>query len=283
MLLTNKKLSANHIVDPEQMLVHQDRFSTVNYFSGNQGLIFIGPTLVDEVLQFGYKLNQSKIPIYGYASQYFDAVADGKVLVNGFFTINYIDSGYMFAVMDKYISDGFTVESALEGMMEQTESVFNNTREMTEKLRQLARQIEENQNPWGTPDPELMKLVARNLNEDPSTKDSIISTLRRRFWGEGEFLTPPFSGNEVATKKQAEKIGREMLEWASEGSSYSVQRPDQLPKISITVCHGDPLNKVHSTYRVIHDVHILGVEHNISPVDEAQTETYSFIARSITF
>ena len=66
-----------------------------SYFSGSQIFIFAGNVLIDEAVFLGYNLTSNKIPLYGYASPYWDAVAQGTVIVQGSIGVNYIDNKYM--------------------------------------------------------------------------------------------------------------------------------------------------------------------------------------------
>ena len=66
-----------------------------SYFSGSQIFVFAGNVLIDEAVFLGYNLTSNKVPIYGYASPYWDAVAQGTVIVQGSLGVNYIDNKYM--------------------------------------------------------------------------------------------------------------------------------------------------------------------------------------------
>jgi hypothetical protein len=68
---------------------------TYSYYSGSQIALYIGEVLIDEAVFISYDLRQPKRPIYGYASQYFDAIANGIVLIHGQIGINYIDNKYL--------------------------------------------------------------------------------------------------------------------------------------------------------------------------------------------
>ena len=73
-----------------------------SYYSGAQTAIFIGPTLIDEVTSISYSVSQSRMPLYGYASTLFDAMAEGQVIVQGQFTINFTESGYLWLALNEY-------------------------------------------------------------------------------------------------------------------------------------------------------------------------------------
>ena len=75
-----------------------------SYFSGSQIFIFAGNVLIDEAVFLGYNLTNNKVPLYGYASPYWDAVAQGTVIVQGSLGVNYIDNKYMSLIaLDCYM------------------------------------------------------------------------------------------------------------------------------------------------------------------------------------
>lgn len=74
----------------------------LDYFSGSQMFLYIGDVWVDEITSLQYQTTQRKQPIYGYASQLWDDVTAGQVIVHGNFTINFKEQGYLWAVLRRY-------------------------------------------------------------------------------------------------------------------------------------------------------------------------------------
>lgn len=66
-----------------------------DYFTGTNARIFFGDVWVDDIISINYSASQTKEPIYGYASQTFDAVARGVVTVQGSFSIAFKEMGYL--------------------------------------------------------------------------------------------------------------------------------------------------------------------------------------------
>lgn len=84
------------------------------YFTMTQARLYIGRVFIDELNGLQFTLQNNKIPIYGYASRDYDAIAQGKSLVQGQFTINFVSEGYLYVTLQDYInngSDGSTVPS----------------------------------------------------------------------------------------------------------------------------------------------------------------------------
>tara|TARA_Y100000310_G_scaffold320180_1_gene376320 strand:- start:1529 stop:2239 length:711 start_codon:yes stop_codon:yes gene_type:complete len=84
----------------------------LDYFSGAQAAMFIENILIDEVTSLQWTVQQSKVPIYGYASQVFDEMAKGTIIVQGSFSINFIETGYLWSVLDYVNNRPLTEEGA---------------------------------------------------------------------------------------------------------------------------------------------------------------------------
>ncbi len=78
----------------------------LDYFDDSDVFLYIGDVWVDEVTSLSYVCTQQKTPIYGYASQLFDDAAAGHVLVQGSFTINFKEQGYLWAVLRRWFNMG---------------------------------------------------------------------------------------------------------------------------------------------------------------------------------
>lgn len=74
---------------------------TINYYSAPQANIYINGILVDECYDIQYSYRESKEPIYGYLSKFYDAIVDGTVIITGSFTINYKHDQYLTQVLKK--------------------------------------------------------------------------------------------------------------------------------------------------------------------------------------
>jgi hypothetical protein len=72
------------------------------YFTTTQARMYIGNMFVDEFNSFRMVLQDNQIPIYGYASRYFDAIGQGRSLVQGQLDINFISEGYLYTVLSEF-------------------------------------------------------------------------------------------------------------------------------------------------------------------------------------
>lgn len=82
------------------------------YFTMTQARMYIGNLFIDELNALQFAMQDNKIPVYGYASRFYDAVAQGKSLVQGQFTVNFISEGYLVTTLREYaknVDNGSTV------------------------------------------------------------------------------------------------------------------------------------------------------------------------------
>jgi hypothetical protein len=81
------------------------------YYSGTQAQIYFDDVLIDEIVQIQYSTATNKMPIYGYASELFDTVASGNLLVQGNFVINFVEAGYLAIIAAAMLEKKFGVNA----------------------------------------------------------------------------------------------------------------------------------------------------------------------------
>jgi hypothetical protein len=72
------------------------------YFTATQARMYIGNLFIEELAGVQFVLQGNKVPIYGYASEAFDALGNGKTLVQGQIMLNFISEGYLYTVLNEY-------------------------------------------------------------------------------------------------------------------------------------------------------------------------------------
>lgn len=75
------------------------------YYSGGQAQIYLEDVFLDEVANLTFTTVTNKSPIYGYASERFDTVAKGNMLIQGSFTINFVSAGYL-QIVSQIVREG---------------------------------------------------------------------------------------------------------------------------------------------------------------------------------
>ena len=106
----------------------------LDYYSGAQSSMYIENVLIDEITSLQWTVQQSKVPIYGYASQFFDEMASGTVIVQGSFSINFVEAGYLWSVLDHVRGYNLHPDNAV-ALLESNEQRY--TRELEEMKSQL--------------------------------------------------------------------------------------------------------------------------------------------------
>lgn len=70
-----------------------------DYFAGSQVMVYFDDVLVDDICRIAWGVTQNRQPIYGYASQYWAAVAAGVVIGGGSFWIAFKEAVYIPAIL----------------------------------------------------------------------------------------------------------------------------------------------------------------------------------------
>ena len=76
-------------------------FYGFEYFSGANVIVKLNGHSCLEAAGISYSYLDSRRPIYGYSSVYFDAVASGQKIVQGSLVINYVYDNYLFDCIKK--------------------------------------------------------------------------------------------------------------------------------------------------------------------------------------
>jgi len=85
--------------------MYDQRLSGGYYFTGSQSIIYVGDNQIAEInaLQGFYQMDYT--PVYGYASTHYDAMAHGKAIGAGNFTINYVFPGYLYGLVKEAVEE----------------------------------------------------------------------------------------------------------------------------------------------------------------------------------
>jgi len=74
-----------------------------DFFAGSQVLVYFEDVWVDDCVRIAWAVAQNRAPIYGYASQYWNAVVDGVVIVTGSIWVSFKEAGYIPIIL-RYLS-----------------------------------------------------------------------------------------------------------------------------------------------------------------------------------
>ncbi|WP_257146744.1 hypothetical protein [Priestia megaterium] len=76
-----------------------------SYYSGTDIRIYFGDLWVDEIVEIEWSLQEQIAPIFGYSSYTWDRVARGNRFVQGSFSINFKEAGYLQTVINSLSSE----------------------------------------------------------------------------------------------------------------------------------------------------------------------------------
>jgi hypothetical protein len=227
------------------------------YYSGSQVTIWFGDILIDDILQLNWDRSQNKRPIWGYASQQFDAVAKGIVQIQGSFVINFRQAGYLALLM-----------SAISGLYDSF--LGDRTSPDNSAVRQAIGTYLRNGmfGPMAATDPSQ---AIRDLGNDPNFL-SLVKSYEDIIWG----------GGVPGANEAAEAIV------ASTSLPADTRQQQEIPDgFTIMVSYGntsasDPKTMndyIQSTTQTLNGVHIMGESKVIGVGGNNIVERYDFIAR----
>jgi len=223
-----------------------------SYHSGAQISVWFDDIWVNDISSISWQYSQEKRPLYGYASSYFDAVARGQVMVQGNFTVNFRQEGYIRFVIDNIRR----LERAVKTSFSASEA-----NERWKKIRPTIASHLKN-GTFGPQSYEEIKNLGQSLNfwEDVDAYENII-------W---------------ESLEDQEKLG-------PHGSPDMVQHVTQPEGFNIHVIYGEVVDKrsetpydvMSSTTKVLKGVHLIGSSQIIQANGEPIQEGYAFFARDI--
>lgn len=88
-------------------------FYGFEYFCGANAIVSVNSMPILEAAGLQYEARDSKMPLYGYSSRHYDAVASGQVIVSGTLLVNYVHQDYLFRAIEKASSAEVSAEDLL--------------------------------------------------------------------------------------------------------------------------------------------------------------------------
>jgi len=271
-----------------------------DWFSGSQISIMVGDVVLDSAVAIQFDVNQSKTPVYGYASQYYSFVSEGKVLVQGSLTIGFKESGYLlwpikrFADLNRsnqWTSPRYSVDKQgriIRGYDPSTsDGTFKSAAQEAERKRVMQANVEQMME-WGNPSASDLKNGAaynsfwRQLGALPDDQfEDWAETFEDAIWYGSDprnavLRDQLFSGNihDSVMGFSAGEIDEETV--------LSHRRADQYPPIDIWIVYGDTSRPAaNHTVKKILDLSFIGQSQVIEVSGEPTYEQYTFIARNL--
>ena len=80
---------------------------TYEYFSGANVVIYNNiDKKILECAGISYSMSNSRQPVYGYNSEYFDVILPGRIIVQGNLVINYTKPNYLESLFTTHLANG---------------------------------------------------------------------------------------------------------------------------------------------------------------------------------
>jgi hypothetical protein len=135
------------------------------FFTGISAKLFTGGIWIDDITHLNFELTQQKAPVYGFASSYYDAVAQGTTIVNGTFAIAYREPEYLYHI--------FTLAMSL-------------TPDRLSDIVSRKRTVQaRHENALTAPAPQTIDTIVDELKQDASNYGEMVRRLEGAIWGGG--------------------------------------------------------------------------------------------------
>lgn len=273
----------------------RDNYQTYPYdfFSGSDAKVYLGDIYVEDIITIQYNVTQSKVPIYGYASQLFDAIAKGQVLVEGTLAINFKEVGYLNLIQAQLESQrrGFLSNGALKATIDKS---LKSSAKFTPGLNYIG----DNAKPDnygavvlsdGTPQiirqQETIEEILLNKKSSLALANTlgVASNSDKDFEDFAEILEDTIwgdtNGKPFAAENKLKRIDE--FDYSPNGGIYSSKNSPS-NTLNILITFGD-INDYRAEHTLIsiNDVHFTSSSMIVAPDGNPIAESYTFIARNI--
>ena len=257
-----------------------------DHYSGSQIQVMIGDTLVDNAVSLQYQVQQSKTPVYGYASQYFRFVASGPILVVGSLTVAFKEAGYLMYTLQRFHNNkgGNVRYSESDGKWMVNGSSYSD-------LASASGAAHYGKVRYQNIEQHMMDFVKRGIDANNIDYATLVKQLHALSDNEFEDLAEQYedaiwygSGRDSMNTRAAlfsRNISDEQSD-ISEDDVLSHRRVDQYPSVDIWITYGDmeaPDGVNHTVHKLL-DVYFTGESQVITASGEPTYETYNFLCRN---
>lgn len=280
-------------------------------YSGSQIQIMFGDILIDNAVGVSFQANQSKTPIFGYASPYYSFMADGHIMVQGSLVIGFKEAGYLLYPTQKLVnSEAYLKSSQTNGdfqpsypelstsprySLDSNGNIINSYTPKDFSLTEASNAAKRKKVMRGNVEQMLASDVrnAGSSEEQPRNRKVFSS-----FWNELSALPDDefedwaevyedaiWYGSEKNNSIVRDKLFSKNIKSGTRLEEEDVlqhRRLDQYPEFDIWIVYGDMSRQPSNhTVRKLLDVSFLGQSQTIEVSGEPILEQYTFIARNL--
>ena len=225
------------------------------FFSGANVKIYFGDVWVDQLAGISFQLQENVAPIYGFRSYTFDRVSRGTRFVQGEFTLNFTENGYMQSILDKISTDMDDVISKAE----------------EQETNRYATNLNEGQN--------IRNLLS--IGSDDIYKENI-EALKASFWGNPSSFAAPSEKKESDSFYYAERSGT-VNSLKEHGFNILIDYTPDANQRDFEDCLNmtKDSKSFYQTFRSIIGVHIMSEGQAIMNNGQVIQQTFQFVARDL--
>lgn len=241
------------------------------YFSGSNVKVYFGSVWMEPMANIQFSLSEQVVPIYGFHSYTFDRISRGQRLVQGAFTLNFTENGYLQTVLDRIALE------MRKGMNPDTEAANGSTETSFASPSGDANYSESNT---------IQRILAADTTP---TYDSYISSLKKSFWGDND-------GSRLVKANEAKETD---VYFYSQENGQTDENPLKEHGFNILIDYNPDANlsdfeaclknlrlegedgSFYQTYRTIVGVHIVGITETVANDGQVLQQHYQFIARDL--
>lgn len=251
----------------------------LDYFSGAQVALYIGSIWVDEVTSITYEKTQRRVPLYGYADRLYRGLAEGQVIVNGSFTVNFKEAGYLWLILNKYkeFMSGKSILEPFQGSAvakrDNISQIINGEMNAYQRNQTLQNLVKS----WG--DQQFKGSKTLTEQKVKQTNSATQASL-------GGFASNRRLGGGTTAEDLFERFEDRVWQVSSNAELNNDARSADDPRLNpfdIYIAYGDYMgdNTVNHTIRKIVDVSIIGTAQQVVIDGMPIQEQYQFVARNI--
>lgn len=281
----------------------RDNYITYPYdfFAGTDAKIFFGDIWVDDIITIQYQYVQNKEPIYSYASQYFDAVAKGTIIVQGSLTIAFKEIAYLTTIAGILEAQQKNYGKAWDYKKAEIKKQFGDNKATLkyspniDKLSQIGLSYSPTGNPSIIKKNETIEEILQykkygniissgyyrqlfGSNKNTSDFEDFAEMMEDTIWGDA-------NGNPYSQKgilKNATEFDYNSNGGITVGKNIIDGQENYANVLNILLSFGNlEDNRAEHTLCMLNDVHFTGQGQVVSITGEPIGETYQFFARDI--
>lgn len=257
-----------------------------DWYSGSQIQVLMGDILIDNAVAISYQVRGDRIPVYGFASEYFTFAAKSPVLITGQLTIAFKESFYLLAPAARFHNRAQAPDNRLT-----TPKNRPNNRPGFQSLEAAAAAARRDDIRYRNIEQTFQAVEFAKEGKEPPPAGLIkeLGALEDSAW---EHLAERFEdsiwyGSDVQSPNtRRELFSRTMSDFETEKIELNEvmkhRRLDQYPAVDIWITYGDmeAPDTVNHTVQKLLDVYFTGEVKEITISGEPVFETYTFIARN---